>query len=479
MSKKHVNKKHKSTPKTCELFVEGMHCPSCELLIEKRLLEMKTVEYADASLNKSCVTLRYTDGVKPSLSKINKIFEDVGYRFADKKFKHEEDSPAIRIKNGALEVNPDKLKKTISIFLVSISFLVLFAVVEKLQLGRYVSVDSSSSLFAFAALGLVAGTSSCAALVGGILLSMVKGWNEQYIGESDIHKAKPHFMFHLGRIFSYTLLGGVLGLLGDAVSLNNVTIYAILTISVSLIMLILAMQMLGVSWAQKFRISLPKSFSRLADKNNSAHRLPFVIGASTFFLPCGFTLIAQGVALTTGSFWQGALVMLVFALGTLPTLLFISFTGVRFNRKPHLTAKFNQIAGLIIIFFALYNINAQLNLLGIKSLSDLNLGGERTSVTKETVVLDSDGQQRIQITAEGFSYIPTSGTVLKAGVPAVIEVDNKGIQGCGSFMAARGLFDGWFELKPGINEISFTPRAGTYKLTCTMGMVRPVTIIVE
>lgn len=440
---------------------------------------MKNIEYADASLNNSCVTVRYSNDDKPSLAEINKIFRDVGYKFSDKKSKTAPELPAVKISNGVLEINPDKLKKIGSVLFVAVSFLVLFVIIENLRLGRYVTVDSSSSFLAFALLGLVAGTSSCAALVGGILLSMIKRWNEQYIGESDIKKAKPHAMFHIGRIFSYTLLGGLLGVVGDAISLNNVTVYAILVFTVSFVMILLALQMLEISWAQRLRISLPKSFSRLIDSDRTSQRLPFLIGASTFFLPCGFTLIAQGVALTTGNFWQGAIVMMAFALGTLPALLLISLTGIRFNRKPYLTARFNQIAGLIIVFFALYNINGQLNVLGIKSLSDLNLGNGKTAVSKETVAIDSDGLQKMQIVAEGFTYTPTGGTVLKAGVPTLLEVNNRGIQGCGAFMAARGLFDGWVELKPGINEIRFTPKAGTYKLTCTMGMVPPVTILVQ
>jgi hypothetical protein len=42
----------------------------------------------------------------------------------------------------------------------------------------------------------------------------------------------------------------------------------------------------------------------------------FILGASTFFLPCGFTQALQLYVLAKGSFTTGALTMLAFALGT-------------------------------------------------------------------------------------------------------------------------------------------------------------------
>jgi hypothetical protein len=69
--------------------------------------------------------------------------------------------------------------------------------------------------------------------------------------------------------------------------------------------------------------------------------------------------------------------------------------------------------------------------------------------------------------------------ILKADEPTQLLVENQGVLGCGQYMAARGLFDGWIDLKPGSNSIQFTPKKGTYKLTCTMGMVPPIIITVN
>ncbi|MDQ6984921.1 MAG: sulfite exporter TauE/SafE family protein [Candidatus Dojkabacteria bacterium] len=461
----------------CTLYVEGMHCASCEILIERKLLKQDGIDSVDASLKGGRVDIKYVGTEKPNLEGLNKDFKSLGYKFSDKQFKRDI-TPAISFKNGGLSINPKKFKNYLRLIIISVSLLVAFYFFQELKLGQYVSVDSKSALPAFLFLGLAAGFSSCAALVGGLLLSMSKQWNEIYIDkDSNREKAEPHMLFHLGRITSFTILGGVLGLLGEKISLDNLAVFATITIIVSIIMFILAMQMLGVDKFQRFKFTAPKSLTRFAsDETNFKGRyMPFLLGSLTFLLPCGFTLIAQAIALTSGDFIRGAAIMLMFALGTFVPLMMISFSGVAFNSKPHLTAKFNIVAGLVIIFFAIYNINGQLNVLGLDSLNDIFSSSEQG----EVVTANEEGVQIINITAKGFEYIPTSSTTIKAGVPTKIIVDNQGIQGCAYFMAANGLIDNYVSLNKGITEIDLgEPNKGQYKLTCSMGMVKPVDIFV-
>jgi len=83
--------------------------------------------------------------------------------------------------------------------------------------------------------------------------------------------------------------------------------------------------------------------------------MPLVLGAATFFLPCGFTQSMQLYTLTTGSFLAGALTMFSFALGTLPVLALLSFStlGAR-GRRP--SGVFFKTAGLLVVFFGMYDI---------------------------------------------------------------------------------------------------------------------------
>ncbi len=470
------NPKINNNLKHCKLYVDGMHCASCEVLVEKKLLQMNEIEAVDASLRDSTVNITYQGQDAPNLELINENFKNFGYIFSDRKFRKDY-TPTISFKNGQLRLNKKKFHNLIKNFLISTLLVIAFFAFEKLKLGQYININADSSLPAFFILGIIAGLSSCAALVGGLLLSMIKQWNELYLGESDTKKAQPHILFHAGRILSFAFLGGILGILGDFVSFDNTIIYSILVALISFVMFILALQMLGVQWAQKIRFSAPKSFGKFIanEENFKGKYMPFVIGAGTFFLPCGFTLIAQGVALATGNFFNGSLIMLLFALGTFPALFAISTAGIKFNKKPHLTARFNYIAGLIIIFFVIYNLNGQLNVLGLPSLSDIKF--QMSEPIEKSQNNDNSGIQVINFVAKGFSYIPQGSTTLEAGKRAKMIVDNQGIQGCGAFVAARGLIDGFVALKNGINEIDLgIVRPGSYKLTCSMGMVAPVTI---
>ena len=487
-NKPNKNKTGTAKPKksnSCTLYIDGMHCASCEILIEKKLLKQQGVQAVDASMKDGSVHVEYSGESKPDTQKLNKEFSNLGYKFVKDKPKKKKSAPLLSMVGGELVLNNEKFSAFFKTGVVVASLIIAFFIFEKMQIGQHITVDASSALPAFLLLGVVAGISSCAALIGGLLLSMTKQWNELFIdAESSKTKATPHIMFHLGRIAAFTILGGVLGLVGDAVSLNNATLWAVLTIIVSLVMVVLGLQMLGVEWAQKLRFTAPKSLTRYAAEtsNFKGKYMPFMVGALTFLLPCGFTLLAQTIALTSGSFVMGSLILLFFSLGTLPTLLAISFSGLAFNTKPHLTAKFNVIAGLIVLFFAIYNVNGQFNVLGYPSLSDISFGGESKTVStvsasESTLV---DGKQQLNFIAKGFDYYPTSSTTIKSDIPTTLVVDNQGVQGCGTFIAARGLIDNYVSLKNGINEIDLgKPKKGTYKLTCSMGMVAPVTITVQ
>ncbi|MGB0757384.1 MAG: sulfite exporter TauE/SafE family protein [Patescibacteria group bacterium] len=492
-------KKYKSPTSECKVYIDGMHCSSCELLIEKKLLKRQNVASVDVSRKDNSAQIIFHEPDRLHLESLNQEFKDLGYSFSNKLIRHQASKLFYRDKEGSLRFNKAVFPKVLKSLALTLVLLVVFFIVERLQLGQFISVDATSSLIAFFLLGLVAGLSSCAALVGGLLLSMIKQWHDVYI-DDDTNKKQPHVLFHVGRLTSFFVFGGALGLLGETISLNNTTVYAVLVMIISVLMLLLALQMLDVSWAQKFQIRLPKFITRAAanEKTVKGRYMPFATGVLTFFLPCGFTLIAQGIALTTGSFLQGAIIMLLFALGTLPVLLGISFTGLKFTKKPHLTAKFSQVAGIIIIFFALYNINGQLNVLGYTSLSDVQFSqeqvkydsendpiimfgpnkGKRVSEVSETNTLtEVEGEQTLSFIAQGFEYVPTGPTTLQAGVPTKLVVDDRGILGCGAFIAARGLFNGYVALEPGENVIDLgTPKKGSYKVTCSMGMVPPVTV---
>ncbi|MBU1104688.1 sulfite exporter TauE/SafE family protein [Candidatus Parcubacteria bacterium] len=449
-------------------FVQGMHCASCEVLIEKRLLALKGIKSVEAKADKGEVLLEYTEE-KPSVDRLNGIFRKENYRFFDQ---------PIKTMGG---------KKENDLFVIAgaaLFFIVGFFIIKNSGFAGLVNVSSTSSLPTFFLLGLLAGVSSCAALVGGLILSMSKQWLEMYSERnSTMEKLQPHLMFNAGRIVSYALLGAVIGAIGSKLQIS-LTFTSVLIAVVSVMMVFLALQMLGVKAFRKFQFTMPKFITRhIADETKFQGKYkPFLMGALTFFLPCGFTITAQSLALISGSPLQGALIMLFFALGTLPALLAIGLSSVKFSQKPHLANKFLKVAGVLVLFFALYNINAQLNVLGFSSLSDIKFNSNQQSANGDEDGLPPivNGKQVIKMDALSSGYKPNYFKV-KVGVPVRWEIADEGTSGCTNAIISRGLFADEIPLTPGqVSVKEFTPeKPGKYKFSCWMGMVSGIIEVVD
>jgi sulfite exporter TauE/SafE/copper chaperone CopZ len=445
--------------------VQGMHCASCELLIEKKLLDLPNVKSVDASTNNGEVVVEF-EGDRPNPERLNKLFKEEKYSFSDMHSNKSEKNNKI-VENRA---NPTLLAFNIAIFII-IAFLIL----DRMGIANFLSLSSSSSLITFLGFGLLAGMSSCAALVGGIVLSMSKQWNSLYSeDQSTSKKLQPHIMFNAGRLISYTILGGVLGLIGSRLQISaQFTGY--LVIAISILMIVLGLQMLGVKAFRKFQISAPKAFTRkIANENNFQGRyMPFIMGAATFFLPCGFTITAQSLALLSGNAVSGALIMGAFALGTIPVLFFIGLSSVKFSSKPHLAQRFSKVAGFLVLFFALYNISNQATVLGF-NFSQPPASAESSGVAKQNGLAQIvDGKQVIQMTASGSGDSPNYFKV-KVGIPVKWEITGGNSLGCNGAIISTNLFDGAVDLTPGQVAVKeFTPQtAGTFGFSCTMGMIR-------
>ena len=208
--------------------------------------------------------------------------------------------------------------------------------------------------------GVIASLSTCMAAVGGLVLSL----SVTFAKEGNTFK--PQFLFHVGRLVSFFLLGGVIGSIGANFTLNTEATF-VLSFLVGMVMLILGINLLDVfPWAKRLQPSMPKFLSKHAIRvSRFNHTLtPLLVGIATFFLPCGFTQSMQIYSLTTGSFMGGALTMFVFALGTLPVLALLSFSSFRIERSNKKDLFFNT-AGLVVVFFALFILFNSFVIIGI------------------------------------------------------------------------------------------------------------------
>ncbi len=326
---------------TYTFHVSGIHCASCKILIEDIFNEQEFIKNVRVNLRRETVEIEVENGYS-ALALAQMLTDKIkpnGYSLSVEKTIQENESG-------------DVIWKAIPI---GLAFLGLFFILQKsgvLNLGIGGKTTPATSFI----IGLVASVSSCLAIVGGLVLSL-----SAKISQDNVSDTKTFLLFHTGRLVSFAVLGGVLGLIGDAIGINF-SFSAILGILASLVMLMLGSSLVGVFAKNKisFHSGIFDFFRTIEHKTFT----PLITGFGTFFLPCGFTQSMQVVALSSGSFMSGLLIMFAFALGTLPMLVLLSFGSASFAHSKHAPLFFKS-AGVVVIGLGTFALLAGLAGLGI------------------------------------------------------------------------------------------------------------------
>ncbi|HEY5588656.1 MAG TPA: sulfite exporter TauE/SafE family protein [Candidatus Paceibacterota bacterium] len=323
--------------------VSGTHCASCKILIEDVLSEQDFIEKAVVNLKKETIEIE-TESDKNS-DEIAEILSD-------------------KIKPSGYTLSVEKIiieKKSDDVLWIAIPvglvFLMLFFLLQKsgiLNLGIGGAMTPVTSFI----IGIIASLSSCLAIVGGLVLSLSAKVTQD---EKEGSTKKLFVLFHAGRLFGFAILGGVLGLIGEAIGINF-TLSSILGLIASLVMIILGLNLLGIF--KKNKITLPSNIFKFFRKAEHTTLAPILIGLGTFFLPCGFTQSMQIAALSSGSFVSGFMIMFSFALGTLPVLALLSFGSVSFAHSKH-APLFFKAAGVVVVGLGIFALLAGLAGVGI------------------------------------------------------------------------------------------------------------------
>lgn len=322
-----------------------MHCNSCVLLTESELKDLPNISKVKSSLKNNSVEVEGEFGNKDQdqiAKELSNVLKPHGYTISLEKQKKNRSWSDFKI---AIPI--------------AILFIVLFILLQKMGLVNLVNTSKMNYSTSFI-IGIIASLSSCMAVVGGLVLSM----SATFAREGD--RVKPQILFHGGRIVSFFLFGGVIGALGSVFTLNTGATFA-LGLFIGIVMLIMGINLIDVfDFTKKAQINMPKFISKRAfGLSKLNHTLtPLLVGIATFFLPCGFTQSMQIYTLSTGSFSNGALTMLAFALGTLPILALTSFSSLSIKNSKK-TGIFFKTAGLIVIMFAIINIINSLVIIGL------------------------------------------------------------------------------------------------------------------
>jgi sulfite exporter TauE/SafE len=172
-----------------------------------------------------------------------------------------------------------------------------------------------------------------------------------------------HLTFSIGRIFTYTVIGSLLGVLGSVGMLYDgvLPVQISLYVFANLMLIALGLYMAGFTrfiaplerGGQVLWRFIRPATGRFLPVRSAAQALP--LGMLWGFLPCGMVYGVLALALMTGSAMRGAGLMLAFGLGTLPNLLLAGLVLGRFcdftrNKKVRLAA------GLLVLGFGVFGL---------------------------------------------------------------------------------------------------------------------------
>ncbi len=164
-------------------------------------------------------------------------------------------------------------------------------------------------------------------------------------------------LYNIGRIISYSLMGGLFGLIGMKFKLWGFQQSLSIILGVLILIFILIpskyrSKLYAFGIIQKIINPLKIKISSLFKKNNPASLL--LIGILNGFLPCGFVYIGLAGAMAAGGILNGILFMALFGFGTFPAMFAVSvfgkFISLNFRRKlSRLTPIFALLLAAIFI----------------------------------------------------------------------------------------------------------------------------------
>jgi uncharacterized protein len=334
---------------------------------------------------------------------------------------------------------------------------------DLLQGGLAVSDRLTYGLVFF--IGLAASVSTCMAVTGGLLLAAAAKYDSVSATTAPATKFKLHLYFNAGRLIGYGVLGGVIGALGSALAFSA-EVNGVLMLAASVVMVVIGLQLVGLLPSFGLARVVPVAWLEWVRSNSARQSGPaaFLLGAATFFFPCGFTQALQLYVLSQASATAGALTMLIFALGTLPALL--SLSAITSFARGAIQRYLLKFAGALLILLSLVNIQYGLLLTGLETSRPV----QGTKVDRVPVV---GGAQAASMKIVGLDYSPNRFSV-QQGIPVIWRIDATEADGCGAVLIVPKLGIRRLLATNATNIIKFTPgELGDIEFNCGMGMMTP------
>lgn len=426
--------------------INGMTCISCERRIENKLKQIKGVISVKVSYAQNKAECLYDEAII-SLADIEEIIEKQGYTIVRKE------------KGDSLL---DSITKIVEILLMLFIF---YRVMKHFGLTNFFyafpEAKENMSYGMLFVIGLLTSV-HCIAMCGGINLSQcIQPLTKARDKDKRWAALRPSFLYNLGRVVAYTVIGGIVGGLGSIISFSEGAKGSVQIIA-GIFMIIMGLNMLNMfPELRRLNISMPKFLSmKLYSKRGN--KSPFYIGLINGFMPCGPLQAMQLYSLSTGSILKGAFAMFLFSLGTVPLMFAVGALSSLLSKQ--FTHKLISIGAILVVILGGGMLSSGLSLTGIMVPSS---GGANNN----SVVRIEDGIQIVesQLASGGYPAIQ-----VQVGIPVrwVITAEKGSINGCNNRIFIPE-YKKEVKFQVGENIIEFTPtEEGEFVYSCWMGMIR-------
>ena len=316
--------------------------------------------------------------------------------------------------------------------------------------------------------GLTTGGLSCLAVQGGLLASSLSTQIEKDFQAAGVKNRKskniprqkssklalPILVFLIAKLIAYSILGFLLGAIGQVFQLSPIA-RAILLIAIGIFMLGNGLRMLNVHPIFRYFVFEPPAFLRrklrktASDADGSSLLSPAFLGLMTVLIPCGIAQSMMAIALGTGNPLQGAALMFAFTLGTSPVFFAVSYFATQLGAK--LEKQFVRFVAVVVLILAIVTINSGLTLAGspvnlsrlpislypapqkvsaVPSGKGLQSIGPAIAEPTEAKTESTDAEGTIIIiNAENYGYNPPE-IHAKAGVPVTLKLITDDVRSC-------------------------------------------------
>ena len=446
----------KTELKAKKLRISGMTCVSCQNKIEKKLQNTQGIQFAQVIYSTETAVVTYDANII-TMCEIEAIIERLDYKVIN------DNHPA------------SNKKKAVGILIIVLS---VYMLLQRLGLTNVFNIfptaEEGNSYWMLFVIGLMTSV-HCVAMCGGINLSQCITKSE-FDNKNKLTAFKPSFLYNLGRVISYTVVGGIVGALGSVLTLTG-AFRGMVQLVAGLFMVMMGINMLSVfPWMRKFTPRMPRFFAQKINSEKRRSKNPLIVGLLNGLMPCGPLQAMQIYALSTGSAINGAFSMFLFSLGTVPLMFGLGAISSVLTKK--FTGKIMTVGATLVVVLGLSMFSNGWSLSGISTKLMPSSAVSDTSQLNESDLVIKDGYQIVNSTLSSGSY---PAITVQAGMPVkwTIDAPQGSINGCNNTIIIPE-YNIEYKFKTGENTIQFTPKkTGKFSYSCWMGMIRSDITVVE